>query len=217
MLDIPKKKLVIGFTGPFGVGKTTLMKELMAQTSIHIGQIIRHTSRQKADHEREGIHYFFRTDEEIADMNNQEKFYECIKNTAGYYATSKTAIHENLPKYEALAVDIGLDASKILKKNLAKVEIPYMDFFVIPGANSLLETEKGQLELMKLLDSRSSNRKKRSFETESELEARKQVTLRWFQQAKLADLVLANYEGKLTQTVDSVLSIISSKIQALHL
>ncbi len=208
-----ENKIVIGFTGPFGAGKTTLMKELIAHTSSDIGQIIRHTSRKQADHEVHGIHYYFETDEKIAQMEKEQAFHECIKNTAGYYATSKSVINTGLQKHSVLAVDIGLDASRILKSNLKKEGILYLDFFVLPGNASLLESIKGQEELLQLLDERGNKRGKRSFETEEELAVRKEVTLRWFEQAQFADMIIENHNGVLDNTVANTLQVVRNEQQ----
>ena len=60
-----KKGLLIVFSGPSGVGKGTIIKRLMEQKELRLCYSVSMTTRQKREGEKEGVNYFFVSEEEF--------------------------------------------------------------------------------------------------------------------------------------------------------
>ncbi|WMJ21927.1 guanylate kinase [Paludicola sp. MB14-C6] len=62
--------------GKSGVGKDTLFKQIMKTTDLNIQPIIPYTTRPKRSNEQEGVQYHFVNDQELAELEKQNKVIE---------------------------------------------------------------------------------------------------------------------------------------------
>lgn len=62
--------------GKSGVGKDTLFKQIMKTTNLNMQPIIPYTTRPKRSNEQEGVQYHFVNDQELTELERQNKVIE---------------------------------------------------------------------------------------------------------------------------------------------
>mgnify|MGYP001403339217 CR=1 FL=1 len=105
--------MIIIFSGPSGVGKSTIINELIKHKNLYFS--ISHTTREKRHNEIEGEDYFFVTNEEFNNLIADNYFIEYEKYGTDYYGTGKNQF-DNSSKITVLDVEVN-GASKLLKEN----------------------------------------------------------------------------------------------------
>lgn len=73
-----KGKLVV-VSGPSGVGKSTVVREVLARFEGSLRLSVSATTRTPRPGEQDGVHYHFLTDEQFAVRREQGDFVECIE------------------------------------------------------------------------------------------------------------------------------------------
>lgn len=112
---IPKKKKkgqLIVLSGPSGVGKSTVIAELLAQRTLYFS--VSYTTRQPRVGEQDGVNYNFVSRQEFERMIADKELLEYAEYVDNYYGTSLKVIREKLDS----GVDVLLD---IEVKGAAKV------------------------------------------------------------------------------------------------
>ena len=79
------KKLII-ITGPSGVGKGTVVKELLDRNK-DIWLSISATTRNPRVGEKDGLNYYFISEERFKDMIDKKEFLEWAQFAGNYYGT----------------------------------------------------------------------------------------------------------------------------------
>ena len=88
--------LLLVVSGPSGVGKGTLVKALMDRNS-RIKMSVSATTRAPRPGEIDGVHYFFKTEEEFKAMVDRGEFLEYIHVFGSkYYGTPRSFVEQQL-------------------------------------------------------------------------------------------------------------------------
>jgi len=105
--------MIIIFSGPSGVGKSTIINELIKHKNLYFS--ISHTTREKRHNEIEGSDYFFVSIDEFNNLIDNNFFIEYEQYGTDYYGTGKNQIDKS-NNITVLDVEVN-GASKLLKNN----------------------------------------------------------------------------------------------------
>jgi len=108
-----KKGKLIVLSGPSGVGKTTICKEIIARRKDTVYSISA-TSRPKRRGEKNGREYFFLSQKEFKDWIEKDRFAEYAIVHGNFYGTPKEFLQENLKKGLNVLMDIDVQGAKKL-------------------------------------------------------------------------------------------------------
>ena len=105
--------MIIIFSGPSGVGKSTIINELIKYKKLYFS--VSHTTREKRSNEIEGEDYFFVTDNKFKMLISSDYFIEYEKYGTDFYGTGK----DQLLQHDVITVlDVEVNgATKLLKDN----------------------------------------------------------------------------------------------------
>jgi len=105
--------MIIIFSGPSGVGKSTIINELIKHKDLYFS--ISHTTREKRHNEIEGSDYFFVSIDEFNKLIDNNFFIEYEQYGTDYYGTGKNQIDAS-NNITVLDVEVS-GATKLLKSN----------------------------------------------------------------------------------------------------
>ena len=95
MSIVNNKGLVLVISSPSGAGKTTISKKLLENTAgLELSVSV--TTRKKRKDEIEGIHYFFKSDNEFQKLIKKSKFLEYANVFGYFYETLKKKYYQKL-------------------------------------------------------------------------------------------------------------------------
>ena len=78
---------IILITGPSGVGKGTIEKELFKDENLNLSFSISMTTRKKRDNEIDGVHYYFTDKKHFFDLIDQNAFLDYSNHFDNWYGT----------------------------------------------------------------------------------------------------------------------------------
>ena len=161
---------VIIITGPSGVGKGTIEKELFADPTLNLTFSISATTRDRREKEMDGIHYFFINKYQFEQKIENNEFLEYSKHFDNYYGTLKSEINDKLSQNKNVLVEVettgAINIIGQYKQN--QIEDQLVTIFIVPP--SLQELKK------RILNRNSENRRslrKRLKKAKKELEYKK--------------------------------------------
>ena len=85
-------KRVIIMSGSSGTGKSTVINKLMEDCPNQFSFSISHTTRKPREGEKDGVDYFYISQEKFDEMIKNDEFIEFEKNYDNSYGTSKAEI-----------------------------------------------------------------------------------------------------------------------------
>lgn len=89
-----KKGLLIIYSGPSGVGKSTILAEVLKRKELNLAFSVSMTTRLPREGEREGIDYFYVTKEKFEEAIANGEFLEHAKYVDNYYGTPKNYVEK---------------------------------------------------------------------------------------------------------------------------
>ena len=142
-MDHGTKNIMVVFSSPSGVGKTTITKKI--QQKYHSFKLsVSHTTRTPRSNEVNGVDYHFVTKDHFMRLVKNDEFYEYAQIFDNYYGTLKKNIKEIFVKNDII-FDIDWQGTKQLSKFK---ELKLLKIYLIPESKE---------ELKKRLISRNQN------------------------------------------------------------
>ena len=127
------KKLII-ITGPSGVGKGTVVKELLDRNK-DIWLSISATTRNPRMGEKDGENYYFISDERFKDMIDKKEFLEWAQFAGNYYGTPLSTVNEKIEKGFVVLLEIEVDGAIQIKEKFPEA----LSIFLLPPSKEELE------------------------------------------------------------------------------
>lgn len=114
---INKKGLIVLVSGPSGVGKGTIVSQLLKYPELKLKYAISATTRPQRFGEFEGVHYFFKTKPEFEKMIKNEELLEYATYVNNYYGTPMLQVDNILNSGNNLLLEIEcLGAMQVITK-----------------------------------------------------------------------------------------------------
>ena len=127
------KKLII-ITGPSGVGKGTVVKELLDRNK-DIWLSISATTRNPRVGEKDGLNYYFISEERFKDMIDKKEFLEWAQFAGNYYGTPLSTVNEKIEKGFIVLLEIEVEGAKQIKEKFPESS----SIFLLPPSKEELE------------------------------------------------------------------------------
>ena len=127
------KKLII-ITGPSGVGKGTVVKELLDRNK-DIWLSISATTRNPRVGEKDGLNYYFISEERFKDMIDKKEFLEWAQFAGNYYGTPLSTVNEKIEKGFIVLLEIEVEGAKQIKEKFPEA----LSIFLLPPSKAELE------------------------------------------------------------------------------
>ena len=127
------KKLII-ITGPSGVGKGTVVKELLDRNK-DIWLSISATTRNPRVGENDGLNYYFISEERFKDMIDKKEFLEWAQFAGNYYGTPLSSVNEKIEKGFIVLLEIEVEGAKQIKEKFPEA----LSIFLLPPSKEELE------------------------------------------------------------------------------
>lgn len=108
------KNLIIVVSAPSGVGKTTIIRYLLGQRQ-DLTLTVSATTRKPRLGEREGIDYYFITEEEFLSKIEKNEFLEYAKIHDALYGTLKSEFEERLKSNKHVILELDIQGMRSIK------------------------------------------------------------------------------------------------------
>ena len=128
-----QKRLII-LTGPSGVGKGTVVKEILGKEK-NIWLSISATTREPREGEKEGENYYFLNQEKFKEMIEQNLFLEWAQFAGNYYGTPLSSVNEKIKKGFIVLLEIEVEGAKQIKEKFPNS----LSIFLLPPDKAELE------------------------------------------------------------------------------
>lgn len=111
-----EKGLLIVLSGPSGVGKGTVRKEIFSQEDTAFEYSISMTTREPRQGEVNGVDYFFKTREEFEELIQQGKLLEYAEFVGNYYGTPVDYVQETLNRGKDVFLEIEVEGARQVRE-----------------------------------------------------------------------------------------------------
>ena len=128
----PKKLIIL--TGPSGVGKGTVVKEILANDK-NIWLSISATTREPREGEKDGENYYFLNKEKFKEMIEQKLFLEWAQFAGNYYGTPLSSVSAKIKEGLNVLLEIEVEGAKQIKEKFPNS----LSIFLLPPDKAELE------------------------------------------------------------------------------
>lgn len=132
-----KKGLLILFSGPSGVGKGSIRRELVRRNEIQFSYSVSMTTRLPRDKEVDGVDYYFVTKEQFLENIKNNNFLEYTEFVGNYYGTPKDKVEEIRNQGKNVFLEIEINGARQVMDNVKDEGV--ISFFLIPPSLKDLE------------------------------------------------------------------------------
>ena len=134
-----KKGLLILLSGPSGVGKGTVRKQIFKNTDLNLAYSISMTTRKPREGEVDGQDYFFVSEERFEEAIKNDELLEYARFVGNYYGTPKAYVEKLREEGKNVFLEIEVEGAKKVVEEY-KEDKGVLSIFLLPP--SLRELEK---------------------------------------------------------------------------
>lgn len=136
-----ERGLLIVLSGPSGVGKGTVRKELFSQPDTNYEYSISMTTRQPREGEIDGVDYFFKTREQFEGLIEEGGLLEHAEFVGNYYGTPVAYVNETLDAGRDVFLEIEVQGAAQIRE---KAPDALFIFLAPPSISELRERLVGR-------------------------------------------------------------------------
>jgi len=135
---------VVFIVGPSGVGKSTVVQNLVKTSAGEFQKIVSHTTRAPRKHEEDGKDYYFISQADFAKKDQNSEFIVTSNEYGQCYGLAYQEIKKASDASKIFIKEIGVDIIKPLKEKLGKQGI---FIFLAPPSYEILQSRLRQRSL----------------------------------------------------------------------
>jgi len=185
--------LVVVISGPSGVGKDVMIDRMIESDRLGFHFTITNTTRDPRPGEKDGVNHFFVDVDDFVNLIAADELLEWAQVYGNYYGVPKKQVRDALDAGKHVIIRVDVQGAKRISE-------------IIPGA-LLIFINPPSLDVLK------KHLKDRGVDSEEEMTKRLAAANEEISQASLFDFTVTNEEGRLDDTVNSVVNIIESESQ----
>ena len=106
--------LLLVVSGPSGVGKGTVCRELVKHIKLFYS--VSATTRNRRVGEEEGVHYYYKTQDEFMSMIRNKKLLEWAEFCGNFYGTPKIEVFERIQRGQDVLLEIDVKGAMQVKR-----------------------------------------------------------------------------------------------------
>jgi guanylate kinase len=194
ILQSPNPLLIV-ISGPSGVGKDSVLEEMKSR-GLPFHFVITATTRVSRPEEKDGVDYFFLSQDEFAKMIDEGELLEYAVVYQDYKGIPKSQVREALASGKNVIMRIDVQGAETIR-NLAK------------DALLIFLTPQNEEELINRL-------KNRNTEDNESLKLRIATTRQEYNKIDLFDYIVVNKDDELSEAVDTIEAIINAEQHRVH-
>lgn len=130
-----EKGLLIVLSGPSGVGKGTVRKEIFDDEATSFKYSISMTTRKQREGEVDGEDYFFKSREEFESLIAHDKFIEYAEYVGNYYGTPVDYVNDTMEAGYDVFLEIEVEGAKQVREKFPEA----LFIFLAPPTLAKLE------------------------------------------------------------------------------
>lgn len=131
---MPGKGSLFVISAPSGAGKTTVCHRVL-ESIPDLAYSISHTTRPPRYGEKDGVDYFFVSEDEFLRMRERKDFLEWALVHNNYYGTAKRQINDCLGSGKDILLDIDVQGARQVRDQLSEAIL----IFILPPSWEVLE------------------------------------------------------------------------------
>ena len=135
-----RKGVLVILSGFAGSGKGTIIRELLAKYDNYALSVSA-TTRAPREGEQEGVHYFFKTEEEFKDMIAKGELLEYANYVGNYYGTPRAYVKEKLAQGMNVILEIETEGALSIKREYPDAVLV---FVMPPSVEEIYHRLKGR-------------------------------------------------------------------------
>ena len=130
-----KNGLLIVISGPSGVGKGTVIKEVMKDPELNLSYSVSMTTREKREGEQEGVNYYYVTREQFEKTRDEGGLLEWTEFVGNYYGTPLSEIERLRSEGKNALLEIEVEGCRQVKEKVPDA----LTIFIVPPSMKELE------------------------------------------------------------------------------